>query len=169
MTALAAGRLTQMHPDGEVRTRIYPVDATAQIYKGGMVGLVIGVAAAAADASGTTVVGIALEDVLGGASDGDETIRVLLGIFRLVGVGLAAATVGKAVFVEDDQTVDDDITAVTNGIKAGMLYEYIAATDGWLIIDGESRGPGAVSIDATDLAEALTLLNEIKGIVNTYL
>ncbi len=135
-----------------------------------MVGLLAGVAAPAADVAGTTVAGLAIADYDNtGGADGDIQIEVLLGIFRLVGVGLAEATVGEMLYVVDDQTVNDDITATTNGVKAGTHYNFESATDGWVVIDGVSRGQGAVSADASDLPTAETLVNERKAIINTYL
>jgi hypothetical protein len=131
--AASADRKTPIrHSEGGARRTVYPVKATSQIYKGTMVCLNAGYAVAAADTSGFLCVGVAEENVLGGAADGDKKINVLSGAaFRFAGASIVAADVGKTAYVSDDQTVAD---AAGNGVVAGFVEELESTDVVWVYI-----------------------------------
>ncbi len=187
MGAASADRLTQQK---DAQLKSYKVKTATKIYAGTMVAVDgNGWALPAADAANLRVVGIADAQADNSAgADGALSVKVRRGVFRLVASSITQPMVGQIMYVVDDQTFDDG--KGTNGIKAGRLVEYVGAADGWIeILGGLSQG--AVTADAavtaaadgTDLAStetlandlkakynaAVTLINELKGIVNTYL
>jgi len=137
MTALAAERLRKGRA-GE--TNNLPVKAAAQIYRGGLVVTLAGVAIAAraattrAELDTMRVVGLAVDSALGAGSDGDVRLDVEKGVFHLANSGggdaLTSADVDTLCFVADDQTV-----AKTNGggVRpiAGRVVE-VDATGVWV-------------------------------------
>jgi hypothetical protein len=168
LTALSANKDVPRKA-GEIQSLL--VEDNVHIYKGALVCLnADGYAIPAADAADNYVVGVAYEEcdnTLTGHSQGGKSVRVYTGgVFKVVASSITQAMVGEMMYVVDDQTVDDAVG--TNGIKAGILVEYVSATSGWIAIVS-TAGQAAVSADASDLATAITLVNEIKGIVNKYL
>lgn len=150
MTALSAARLRTTRPD---TTLNLPVKALAQIYQGGMVAKLAGVAIAARAAATRVemntlrIVGVADVDVLGGAVDGDKVIDVAKGVFRFAnsadGDLIAKADIGSYCFATDDQTV-----AKTVGGGARALAGRIIDVDSvgvWVEI-GEAKGPRRLTI-----------------------
>lgn len=117
MGALEAERLKKSRAGA--RTNL-PVKATAQIYRGGLVALLAGVALAAgpaasrAEANELVVIGLAADSALGGASDGDVRVEVEKGVFQLANSAgadeIGVEHIGRYVYAADDQTV-----ALTNG------------------------------------------------------
>ena len=103
MTALAADRKTTYRDGIEVE---FPVKASAQIYAGSMVMLGSdGYAIPGADTASCKFVGVALENVAGGATDGLRTVRVRReGVFDFAASGLTQAQVGDIMYIVDDQT-----------------------------------------------------------------
>ena len=127
--ALTAGRKVQYRP-GLVRS--FPVKAGAQIWQGGLVMLIAGVAAAAAPGANSgvaateVIVGVAEHSVLGGASDGLVRVTVRTGEYLMnnsaSGDLIALSNVGSAAYVVDDETVA--LTSNTNvRPKAGTIVD----------------------------------------------
>jgi len=131
-TALTADRITEKQVLG---VKAYPVAASTKIYAGALVALnSSGYAVPAADTAGYKVVGIASAQA-DNASGANGAINVLAEapvIARLNATSITQAMVGKAMYVVDDNTVDD--TFGTNGIFAGILIEYISTTSGRFLI-----------------------------------
>lgn len=147
MAVLAADRNTQSK---EATLKSYPV-AVDIIYKGGMVVInSAGYAAPASDAQGNSrAVGVADEKVdNSGGSAGDKNVRVRSGrAFKMVATAIVQADLGMAMYVVDDQTIDDD--GGTNRILAGILVEFVSATSGWVYIPtpGENAGKGFINLN----------------------
>ena len=136
MAALAANRATASRNTGAIRS--YPVVASDIIYAGSMVHVNSdGYAApAAASASSTGVVGVAIEKVDNSSgSAGDLDVMVQEGEFLVAATSIAQTSVNLLVYASDDQTVDE--TQGTNEPIAGILTEVVSATSGWVLM-----GPG---------------------------
>lgn len=167
MAALTTDRETQQKEAG---VKSFPV-AAVKIFKGSLVGInASGFAAPAADTANFRVVGVAREfvDNTGGAA-GDLSIRVVSGrYYRFAASSITQAMVGQTMYVVDDQTFDDAIG--TNAIPAGVLVEFISATEGWLYIPEEGMGIGTALANAggTYTAAEQSLINELKSRLNTY-
>lgn len=132
MAALTADRVTEKKVPGMVS---YPV-AAVKIYAGSLVAInAAGFLAPAADTASFKVVGIALENVDNSAgAAGALRCRVEAPIVaRLNATSITQAMVGTKMFVVDDQTFDD--ATGTNSIVAGVLVEFISATEGRIYID----------------------------------
>jgi len=115
----------------------FPVADNVHIYKGTLVALnVAGLAIPAADAANAKVMGVAQEGVdntLAGHIGGGKTIKVRSGCeVRLPATSITQAMVGTTMYVVDDNTFDDAVG--TNSIKAGVLTEYVSATEGYIFI-----------------------------------
>lgn len=114
-----------------------PLKATSQIYQGGMVALLAGVAIAARAAVSRTeqnamvIAGVARADALGGASDGlvkGELEKGVMLFANSAGVdAIALADVNSTVFAVDDQTVAKTVGAGLRLI-AGRVVDV--STDG---------------------------------------
>ena len=167
MAALTADKDLQ-RKEGKLES--FLVEDNVHIYKGAIVALnAAGYLIPAADAANNTVAGLAYErcdNTLTGHTQGGKSCRVLIGgVALLMASSITQAMVGEAMYVVDDATVDDVVG--TNGIKAGVLLDYVSATSGWVrMASGKGRAP--VSADASDLATAITLVNEIKAILQKY-
>lgn len=150
MTALAAARLRTTRSN---ETLNLPVKALAQIYQGGMVASLAGVAIAAriattrAELSTLRIVGVADVDVLGGAADGDKVVDLAKGVFRFAnsagGDALADADIGAYCFAVDDQTVAKTIGGGARAL-AGRVID-VDATGVWVEI-GEAKAPRRLTI-----------------------
>jgi len=163
MTALTDDRLTNMFEDGILRRRRY-LTGSDTLYRGAMASMTVAAGAiAATNTAGHSVVGVVEKQVVG---DGTLFVNVLLGIFEFVATAITAVMESTMMFVVDDQTFDDAVAS--NGIKAGVLYRHSSNTLGFIVINGESRGQAPVSIVSTDLAEVITLANEIRLILRAY-
>lgn len=133
MAALTQDRITDKRVPGLMA---YPVAATTKIYAGAMVCVnSVGLAVPAADAAGNKVVGVAkrtVDNSTGAA--GAMWVEVDCPIVaRFNATSITQAMVGTVMHVVDDNTVDDAVGA--NTIKAGVLVEFISATDGWIYIN----------------------------------
>lgn len=160
---------------------VYPVNALSQIYKGSLVMVdADGFLIPAADAANGRVCGVADENVLGGAADGDVSCRVRSGEkYRFVATAITQAMVNQIMYVVDDQTFDDSLG--TNAIKCGRLVEFISTTEGWIFIPkggtheaitdvaAPAGGTGATA-GAYDTAAnrdlMIALLNSIRTLIN---
>lgn len=132
MAALTKDRTTEKKIPG---LQSYPM-AAVKIYAGSLVCKnAAGFAAPAADTASFKTLGVATETVdnTGGAA-GDKRIKVEAPLrARFAATSITQAMVGNTMYVVDDQTFDDAVG--TNSIKAGILDEFISATEGWLWID----------------------------------
>lgn len=136
MTALAASRNTKSREPG---IRGYTVAAATTIYKGGLVAINAGgYLVPASDAANLVVVGVAFDDADNSAgANGDIKCRVQSGrsyLFDVSPTALTQADVGNMTYVEDDQTVSADSNDGTNAIDAGIVEEFVSATEGWIWI-----------------------------------
>lgn len=164
MTALAAARQTDKQLLGELRR--YP-QAAVKIWKGSLVAInAAGFATPATDTTGLSVVGVAYKTYEAPSSAGDNDVEVQVGVFKFAATSITQAMLGENMYVVDDQTFDD--TLGTNGIKAGRLVKFVSTTEGWLFIDGTSRGAGIVTADGSDAATTQALANAIKANLNLY-
>lgn len=167
MAALTKDRETESK---EPIFRAYPM-AAVKIFKGSLVAInAAGFVAPAADTANFRVVGVAdeLVDNSAGAA-GDKKIRVIHGrAFRFAATAITQAMVGQTMYVVDDQTVDDAIG--TNAIQAGVLVEFISATEGWIFIPQGGMGIGTALADAdlTYSQNEVDLINQLKARLNTY-
>lgn len=166
MTALTADRETTFDLN-EIRS--YPVAATTQIYLGAIVLInAAGDAIPGADTASSSFVGIASENVdnsTGAAGDLRVKVRIH-GVHQLVAAGLAATNVGDKVFATDDQTV---ALTSTNFVYVGRLIQFLSATVAMVNIEPASHQHGVAQVtsaNASDLATAITLVNEIKTNLN---
>lgn len=174
MTALTAMRNTRSQGVG---LKHYPVAATTNIYKGGMVCIdASGYAVPAAnDAALSNVIGVAHEDVdNSGGSNGDLNVRVELGrVHLLVATSITQAMVGDNMYVVDDQTFDD--VDPGNSIRAGILMQFVSTTSGWILIaqlyDLGTIGSGDIGAGAVTAAkigaDAVTGAKIIDNAVNS--
>lgn len=112
----------------------HQVNAASVIYKGGLVVKdTDGYARPGVDTASFRVVGLAMEDVTGGSSDGDVEVKVLSGILvKLPATSLAKTDEDQIMYLVDDDTVDE--TTPANSVKVGRLIEYVSATEGWVYI-----------------------------------
>ncbi|MDP1675662.1 MAG: hypothetical protein Q8L88_02260 [Bacteroidota bacterium] len=172
--ALAEDRSTE---ERVMQYRTYGVLASTKIYAGSMVAITAaGYAVPAADTAGLILVGRAEEQVDNSAgASGALSITVKRGTFSWAATGMSIANVGDPVFVLDDQTVD--VTGgSTNKVFAGVIAEYVSATEVWVeqdaTLDSYSHAAAAVAAVATADADATygspeqTLINELKAQFN---
>lgn len=166
MTAATADREAEFDPN---ELRSYPIAAATQIFLGTLVCInAAGNAVPAADTDGLIFVGVSSEgqDNSSGAA-GDLRIKVRrTGQHRMIAAGLALADSGEKVYASDDQTV---ALTSTNFILVGRLVQFDTATSAMVAIQGASGGHSVREIesaDASDLATAITLVNEIKTTLN---
>lgn len=137
MTALAADAQRNKQ-EGHFLT--YPVYTGTTIYKNSIVALnSSGYAIPATDTAGLTVVGVATSKVVNAGSSGAKSIQVQIGArWKVACTSITQAMVGSAMYVVDDNTVDDAAGA-TNDVFAGILVEYLSTSLGWVLI-----GPSAL-------------------------
>lgn len=129
MAALSAPRNTRFAVGDQVR-----LTAAGTIYAGGLVcANASGAAVAAADTAGLKIIGIAEQTVASG-----ETVVVRRGVFPLendTNAPVTAASIGKLVYVLDDQTVTL-ASGATNDVVAGLFLGFEAATGECLVAVG---------------------------------
>jgi hypothetical protein len=154
-TALSAARVTDCRYTGQ--SKRYLMKASDTIYAGGLVMVNSSGTAepAAASASNAGVVGVAQTTVTAAAS-GSYYITVTSGVLcKFAGTTLGQDDVGDVVYAEDDQTVDE--TAGSNEPVAGVLLQYVSASEGWVLIDaGINTGRTNVVDDPLTLTGDLT-------------
>lgn len=169
MTALANDRNTLWK---ELGLKAFPVAASTLIYDKSIVCLnASGYAVRGADAVGYTTVGMAdsrADNLTGG--NGDKWVLVKSPIVaKFAATSITQAMVGKTMYVVDDQTFDDAVG--TNGITAGVLVEYVSATEGWIqmsptvapLLSGLTSSAAELNIlDGATLT--VTELNKLAGV-----
>jgi len=155
--ALTADRITALKQPG---LQSYLVKGTTQMFAGGFAAInSSGFALPGADAAGLVIVGITKNQADNSAgSDGDIRVQVEGPVrARLKATSITQAMVGLPMYVVDDETFDDAVG--NNGIFAGILDEYISATEGWLLVASNFTPPlGAVTASAAEL-------NVLDGVV----
>lgn len=166
MTAASAKNVVTRTRDHVQGIKSWPMKLSQQIWDGTLVAVDIttGLVEPATNAANKRVVGVAHGSKLAAAS-GTTLIEVESGKdFLFTSSGLAAADAQNMAFVTDDSTVQ---TAVgTAGVKAGRIVEVVSATQAWIYVPPQGLEVAAVSANASDLATAQTLVNELKGVVN---
>jgi hypothetical protein len=172
--ALAEDRSTE---ERAMQYRTYGVLASTKIFAGSMVAITAaGYAVPASDTAGLILVGRAEAQIDNSAgASGALDITVKRGTFSWAATGMAISNVGDPVFALDDQTVG--VTGgSTNKVYAGVIAEYVSATEVWVEQDATlanyARSAAAVAAvatadsDATYGAPESTLLNELKAQFN---
>lgn len=157
-----------------------PVKATSQIWQGGIVALLAGVAIAGraaatyAELATLRIVGVADHDVLGGASNGVETVTVSRAIARFdnsaAGDAIAVADIGAPCFLVDDQTVAKTVGTGLRPIAgkiidvdaAGVWVEVGALTDGG---PRKVRLPFAINETDTLAGTSAELVSPVAGAI----
>jgi len=117
MAALSANRVipnvAQAYAAGTGVILDMQVGALEEIYQGSFVSLDAGDAYAAPLAAGEVCVGVSLDRVTGGSSNGDNTCRVLTGgIVQHALASVAQADIGKYCYASDDNTLS--LTSTSN-------------------------------------------------------
>lgn len=136
MVALTKGRKTARFAGGGIRN--LPVAAAAVCFTGGLAIAAAGFArpgrqgqgadntARAADAATYRAVGVFMEDVTGGAANGDKRVDIQEGVFLFAnsaaGDAIAQADIGRPCFIIDDQTVAKTNPNSTRAV-AGIVQE----------------------------------------------
>lgn len=134
MTALSAAFNRQKRGISKIIS--LPLDASAKIYKGGLVAInTSGYAVPGASTTAFIIAGVAVETVdnTSGAA-GALRIQVEFGAeFLFVASSITQAMLGTAMFAVDDNTVDE---TDSDNIFAGILTEYVSTTSGWVFVPG---------------------------------
>lgn len=106
MAALAANRLVNIVREDLGYVVDLPMGASETVYKGGFVSLDAGDKFGAPLAAGEIFVGLALEKKVSGSTNGDTTVKVLVGgMFQQAITSIAQADIGKAIYASDDQVL----------------------------------------------------------------
>lgn len=135
MTALSAN-FEAKRQDGEMIDVL--VKASAVIYKGALlVDKGTGYAEPADDGSSYIFLGVAVEGVTGGSSDGDVSVRVYkTGVFQYAKSSAVQNDLTVAMLIHDDQTVG--ITS-TNSVACGYCVGIVDSSHIKLRIDGYAK------------------------------
>lgn len=145
-----------------------PVKAESQIFMGALVVLLAGVgiagrvATSRAELSTMKVAGVAKADVLGGASDGDETVELESGVFYFAnsagGDEITLADRNRPCFLVDDETVAKTVGVGLRPI-AGTIID-VGSGGVWVRV-GEAGDPRRVyvAIEVADLRGAQATVN----------
>jgi hypothetical protein len=146
-TALSAARVTSSKNPGPIKR--YLMKASTTIYAGGLVMINSSGTAEPAAASTTAayVVGVATSTVTS-ASSGSYYVTAQEGWFQFVGTTLSQTDVGRFVYAEDDQTVDE--TPAVNEPLAGKIVEYVSASSAWVHVSPiyTRQGGGVATLGA---------------------
>ncbi|MBI4822657.1 MAG: hypothetical protein HY805_00275 [Nitrospirae bacterium] len=153
MSALTADRKT---PYREDITYSIGVAGASKIFAGSIVAInSSGYAVPASDTAGLRVIGRAEEQVDNSAgANGDKSVLVRKGVYKVASSGLTIADVGKVALVSDDQTIS--ILDTTNNIVAGVIEAIDSATEAWVRL-GLSIGVRVVKTSLSYKAVAVTV------------
>lgn len=155
-------------------SRSLAVKAAAQIWQGGIVATLAGVAIAGraattyAELATLRVQGLARHDVLGGAADGDERVEVdtVIALFANSAAddAIAAADIGQPAFLVDDQTVAKTVGAGLRPI-AGRIVD-VDSSGVWVSVgDLSALGPRKIRLPFF-ISEADTLAGTSAELVS---
>lgn len=141
-TALTTARQTPLQ--GKYRIKTYPMKAGAKVFAGGFAAVdATGFLVDAADTAGLLSVGLVLGEggpssptagAYDNTSGSNGSILVPIAcdcIAHVSASSLTQAKVGTVVMIADDQTV---APTSTNSVKAGVLVEFVSATEGLIYI-----------------------------------
>jgi len=162
MTALTAITAGERDACDEGPLPSFPVLASTQIWKGGLVAIdTTGYARPATDTSGYVVVGVATESKLGGTASGDVWIKVQSGRAHLfAATELRQEMVGDVMYVVDDNTFHWNST---NGIVAGTLIQYVDTTHGYILVGPTAAGIPKKYSTITATPQALNKASTLIG------
>lgn len=157
-TALSAARATECKSSGVSRACL--MTASKTVYSGGLVMQTSAgtCEAAAASAGNHGVIGVASESKTSGSSGSYWLHYSDDVICKFAGTSLGQDDVGAIAFSEDDQTVDE--TVGTNEPVAGIVYQYVSTSVGWIYINSAVNcGRVNTLTDPVTLTTTLTLEN----------
>ena len=161
MTALSADTVRSRKNDG-LKSFLMGTDI---LYKGAMVTVgVDGLAVAGQATVGHKFVGVSVEKVDDSAGAGTKWCRVFTrGLFKFTATSIAQTMVGKMMYLQDDNTIDD--VPATVSIPCGILVEYVSGTIGWVDIEpAVSEAPAQVREVETITANRTLTVDE-SGLV----
>lgn len=143
--ALSAAAIRSTRNHGA--TRVYPVEALAAIYAGAVVMINSDGFAepAAVQASNKGCVGIAVETVTGGAANGAVDVEVLECDVLLAASSVAQNLTSEALYMDDDETVEDATAATANAPCAGMLVQWVSASSVWVQMSAANSKLAAIA------------------------
>jgi len=135
VTALSASYEAKRQ-DGEIIDVL--VKSSAVIYKGALVvDKGTGYAEPGADGASYIFLGVAVESVTGGATDGAKSVRVnKTGVFQYTKATAVQTDLTVAMFIHDDQTVG---TSATNSVACGYCVGIVDGSHIKLRIDGYAK------------------------------
>lgn len=142
MAVLAADRNIPKKGAGLGNVMSYLVKSSTTIFKGSQVSLdANGQALPSADTAATHSVGIALEQVIQGATV-TKRIRVASDAYFLLVTGTIASTdLGKSVYVSD--SANAVLATGTGQCFIGKLADFVTTTSAWVFIPGGPQQAGA--------------------------
>lgn len=119
MTALSSAYEAERQ-DGQIVS--VPVKSSAVIYKGALlVDKGTGFAEPGADGSGFIFLGVAVESVTGGSTDGAKEVRVYkTGVYKYSKASAVQTDLTQLVFIHDDNTVG---VSSTNSVACGYIVD----------------------------------------------
>lgn len=156
------------------RKILLPVKASAQIYEGALVSEISGAAVVATTSAAGAAIGVAMHDILGGASDGTKRVEVLTDQEFLFTAGSAAPTdatpKGSLLFLEDDHTVGTGGLGATQQIAGrfrgieddGLIRVFVSP-------DLEAPGAYGQQVIGTALTDTATTTVQRGGRVTSFL
>lgn len=151
MTALAANRLVNIVNEHIGFVIDLPMGASETIYKGAFVSLDAGDQFGAPLAAGEVFIGLALEKVASAATNGADTIKVLVGgQFQQALASIAQADIGKVAFASDDNV----LTLVKTSNSCVGRIVNVPAT-GTCIVQMKTPGEVSGAVGTTYTASAL--------------
>ena len=135
MTALSSTREVERQ-DGLIVDVL--VKASAVIYKGALVvDKGTGYAEPGADGSGYIFLGVAVESVTGGATDGIKSVRVnKTGVYNYLKASAAQTDLTTTMYIHDDQTVG---SSSTNSVACGYVVGIPDSTHVKMRIDHNAK------------------------------
>ena len=131
MAVLVQKKITPIKPGGWYET--YPVYRSTTLYEGGMVMLnATGYAIAGADTTGCTFAGVAQQTVVNSGDDGDKSITVYFGPFKVGSDETESqATVHTLRFLIDGGDVAATGTT-SNTVLVGLITEFVDSATVWV-------------------------------------
>lgn len=156
MTALTGAYPRQRRGQGYALTVL--LNASSVGYNGGLCVIdTDGYGRPGVDTASFLTAGVFEESKTGGATDGLVSAQVRFGCeFKFAATSITQAMVGQAMYLVDDNTVDDAAGA-TNDVFVGILTEFISTTEGWVFV------PGLVQYPTSGVTSSTAELNLLDG------